>query len=354
EGLDGRLRGPRGPGGQRGQRVRPDPAVRGAAGTRRRVPRPRVLRPRLPVQPVHGAGAGRRGADQGVHQRQVRDHVPAGGQGRRQRRGPTPAVRRADQSHRRRRRGRRRAVELREVRAGPAGSGGRPLSPQGRARLAGAGRGHRGRPAGLIVVSPDVHPGVAGESPTAANIAPMTPRLIVSVSGLRDSVLDDAVDLVEALDRRSVPVALLVAPRRGHEYRLAEDAPTQQWLRHRRGLGDSIVLGGYDEAATRRRRPEFASLGPAEAAARLAAADRLMAEMGLRTRLFAPPRWDASPGCLEALPGAGFRLCASLDGVYDVVRGTVDRGRALSMGEGFLADGWWCRALVAAAGRTAE
>ncbi len=204
------------------------------------------------------------------------------------------------------------------------------------------------------MVSPDVHPGVAGESPTAANIAPMTPRLIVSVSGLRDSVLDDAVDLVEALDRRSVPVSLLVAPRRGHEYRLAEDAPTQQWLRHRRGLGDSIVLGGYDEAATRRRRPEFASLGPAEAAARLAAADRLMAEMGLRTRLFAPPRWDASPGCLEALPGAGFRLCASLDGVYDVVRGTVDRGRALSMGEGFLADGWWCRALVAAAGRTAE
>ena len=187
------------------------------------------------------------------------------------------------------------------------------------------------------MVSPDVHPGVAGESPTAANIAPMTPRLIVSVSGLRDSVLDDAVDLVEALDRRSVPVSLLVAPRRGHEYRLAEDAPTQQWLRHRRGLGDSIVLGGYDEAATR-----------------LAAADRLMAEMGLRTRLFAPPRWDASPGCLEALPGAGFRLCASLDGVYDVVRGTVDRGRALSMGEGFLADGWWCRALVAAAGRTAE
>ena len=181
----------------------------------------------------------------------------------------------------------------------------------------------------------------------------MTPRLIVSVSGLRDTTLDRAVDLVGDLDRRSVPVSLLVAPRRGHEYRLSEDPGTQQWLRHRRGLGDAIVLGGYDEAATRPRRPEFASIGPAEAAVRLTAADRLMADMGLRTRIFAPPRWNASPGCTAALPGAGFRVCADLTGVHDLVRGTSVRGRVLSIGEGFVADAWWCRALVAAAGRTA-
>lgn len=185
-------------------------------------------------------------------------------------------------------------------------------------------------------------------------ITDVTPRLIVSVSGLRDKTLDDAVELVDDLDRRSVPVSLLVAPRRGHEYRLDEDGPTQEWLRHRRGRGDSIVLGGYDEAATRVRRPEFASIGPAEATVRLAAADRLLADMGLRTRLFAPPRWTASPGCLSALPGAGFRVCADVAGIHDVVRGTTERGRVLSMGEGFVADGWWCRALVAAAGRTAE
>ncbi|MDX2356884.1 DUF2334 domain-containing protein [Dietzia sp. PP-33] len=187
---------------------------------------------------------------------------------------------------------------------------------------------------------------------------PVTPRrtsarLIVSVSGLRDSTVDHAVDLVGELERRSVPVSLLVAPRRGREYRMAEDRATQGWLRHRRDRGDAIVLGGYDEAATRPRRPEFASIGPAEAAVRLAAADRMMADMGLRTRVFAPPRWNASPGCLEALPGAGFRLCASLTGVHDVVRGTTERGRALSIGEGFVTDAWWCRALVAAAGRTA-
>lgn len=182
----------------------------------------------------------------------------------------------------------------------------------------------------------------------------MTPRLIVSVSGLRDTTLDDAAALIRELDRRSVPVSLLVAPRRGREYQLVGDEPTQEWLRHRRRQGDAIVLGGYDEAATKRRRPEFASIGPAEAAVRLAAADRLMADMGLRTRLFAPPRWNASPGCLDALPDAGFRICADVSGVHDVVRGTSARGRVLSMGEGFVADGWWCRALVAAAGRTAE
>lgn len=182
---------------------------------------------------------------------------------------------------------------------------------------------------------------------------PATARLIVSVSGLRESTLEGAVDLVGELERRSVPVSLVVAPRRGREYRMTEDRATQGWLRHRRERGDSIVLGGYDEAATRPRRPEFASIGPAEAAVRLAAADRIMADMGLRTRLFAPPRWNASPGCLEALPGAGFRVCASLTGVHDVVRGTTERGRALSIGEGFLADAWWCRALVTAACRTA-
>lgn len=181
----------------------------------------------------------------------------------------------------------------------------------------------------------------------------MSPRLIVSVSGLRDSTLDRAVDLVGDLERRSVPVSLLVAPRRGKTYELTADRGTQEWLRHRRRQGDAIVLGGYDDAATKPRRPEFASISAAEAAVRLAAADRMMADMGLRTRLFVPPRWNASPGCLDALPGSGFRVCADLTHIHDVVRGTSERARALSIGEGFISEAWWCRALVAAAGRTA-
>ncbi len=62
----------------------------------------------------------------------------------------------------------------------------------------------------------------------------MTPRLIVSVSGLRDSTLDQAVDLVGDLERRSVPVSLLVAPRRGQTYQLSAEEGAQEWLRHRR------------------------------------------------------------------------------------------------------------------------
>lgn len=183
--------------------------------------------------------------------------------------------------------------------------------------------------------------------------AASAPTLVVSLSGLRDTTLDGAVALVGELERRSVPVSLLVAPRRGREYQLAADRGTRDWLLDRRRRGDAIVLGGYDEAATRARRPEFAAIGPAEAAVRLTAADRLLADMGLRTRIFAPPRWNASPGCLAALPTAGFRVCADLTGVHDLARGSTRRGRVLSMGEGFIAGGWWCRALVAAAGRTA-
>lgn len=182
----------------------------------------------------------------------------------------------------------------------------------------------------------------------------MGPRVITSVSGIRDTTLDDAIRLVDELEHRGTPVSLLVAPRRGSDYRLSDDEETQSWLRHRRRQGDAIVLNGYDEAATKRRRPEFASISASEAAVRLTAADRMMADLGLRTQLFAPPRWNASPGCLEALPSAGFRVCADLTGIHDVVRATVQRGRVLSMGEGFVADGWWCRAMVAAAARTAR
>ena len=182
----------------------------------------------------------------------------------------------------------------------------------------------------------------------------MSSRLIVSLSGIKDKHVEAADEFLGELDQREIPVSLLVSPRRGEHYRLADDTVTQEWLRHRSAQGDAIVLGGYDEAATKRRRAEFAAIGRSEARVRLTAADRLMSDIGLRTRLFAPPRWNASPGCLEALPQVGFRLCADSAGIYDVARGTYERGRVLSMGEGFVADSLWARALIAAAGRVAK
>lgn len=181
----------------------------------------------------------------------------------------------------------------------------------------------------------------------------MSARLIVSLSGIRDKHLDKCSELVEALDRREIPVSLLVSPRRGEKYRLADDKDTQEWIRARKNAGDAIVLGGYDEAATKRRRAEFATIGRSEAHVRLTAAARLMDGLGLSTPLFAPPRWVASPGAMEALPKVGFRMCADLSGIHDLERGSSERGRMLSLGEGFVADSLWCRAMVAAAGRIA-
>ena len=72
------------------------------------------------------------------------------------------------------------------------------------------------------------------------------------------------------------------------------------------------MLHGYDEAATKKRRGEFATLPAHEANLRLMGADRVLEHLGLRTRLFAAPGWTVSQGTVEALPRNGFRLLAGL------------------------------------------
>ena len=182
----------------------------------------------------------------------------------------------------------------------------------------------------------------------------MAGQLIVSVSGIGASTLPEIVRLTEELDARSVPVSLMVAPRLKGGYRLDEDMPTVDWLSTRRTRGDAIVLHGYDEATTKRRRSEFAVLPAHEANLRLMAADRILDHVGLRTRLFAAPGWSVSPGAVMVLPRNGFRLLAGESGITDLVRGTTVRTRVLGIGEGFLAEPWWCRTLVLSADRTAR
>ncbi|SDC72193.1 DUF2334 domain-containing protein [Rhodococcus tukisamuensis] len=182
----------------------------------------------------------------------------------------------------------------------------------------------------------------------------MTGQLIVSVSGIRVETTELVAGFASEMDSRGVSLSLLVAPRLKDKYRLAKDEPTQQWLRERQEHGDAIVLHGYDQAATKKRRAEFAALREHEATLRLTAADRVMEQTGLRTRAFAPPRWIASPGAVSALVPTGFRLLAGLTAVHDLGRGTVERGRVFGIGEGFRAEPWWCRALVLGAGRTAR
>jgi uncharacterized protein len=179
-------------------------------------------------------------------------------------------------------------------------------------------------------------------------------KLIVSVSGISERTFDDVAAFCEKMDARAVPVSLLVAPRLKGGYRLDRDPHTVEWLADRRSAGDAILLNGYDDAATKKRRGEFATLPAHEANLRLMAADRVLEHLGLRTRLFAPPRWTVSPGAINALPRNGFRMLADLHGITDLVRQTTVRARVLGIGEGFLAEPWWCRMLVLSAERVAR
>lgn len=182
----------------------------------------------------------------------------------------------------------------------------------------------------------------------------MAGQLIVSVSGIGAHTLADVDDFCAQLDARGVPVSLLVAPRLAGGYRLERDPDTVAWLTSRRTGGAAIVLHGFDEAATKRRRGEFATLPAHEANLRLLGADRVLEHLGLRTRLFAAPGWSVSPGTVAALPRNGFRLLAGLYGVTDLTTGRTVPARVLGVGDGFLAESWWCRTLVLAAERTAR
>ncbi|ADG80194.1 Deacetylase OS=Tsukamurella paurometabola (strain ATCC 8368 / DSM / CCUG 35730 / CIP 100753/ JCM 10117 / KCTC 9821 / NBRC 16120 / NCIMB 702349 / NCTC 13040)OX=521096 GN=Tpau_3616 PE=4 SV=1 [Tsukamurella paurometabola] len=182
----------------------------------------------------------------------------------------------------------------------------------------------------------------------------MSSPLYVSVSSLSDSTRREAQRFAEQMDERGVRVSLLVAPRLKGKYRLLDDPATQAFLRERRAAGDAIVLNGYDQAATKRRRAEFSTLGAHEAKLRLAAADRVLEQIGLRTRVFAAPRWNASTGALLALPGAGFRVNLGYTAITDLTTGTEEKARVLGIGDGFLSEPWWCRALLTQSNRIAR
>jgi predicted deacetylase len=175
----------------------------------------------------------------------------------------------------------------------------------------------------------------------------VTGQLIVSVSGIRDDTLSQVRAFTELAATREVPLSFLVAPRLKGGYRLADDAATCAWLRERRSGSDAIVLHGYNQVPSRRRRAEFALLGAHEADLRLLAADRVLEQIGLRTRIFAAPRWNTSPGARSALPGRGFHTNLGFTTIDDMISATSTRARVLGIGDGFSAESWWCRLLVA-------
>ncbi|MFE2754227.1 DUF2334 domain-containing protein [Actinosynnema sp. NPDC059335] len=162
----------------------------------------------------------------------------------------------------------------------------------------------------------------------------MVAELVVSLSGIGPSTLARCADLAAELDRRRVPLSLLLAPRK------AVPGEALDWVRHRVSAGDALVLHGFDHqpdptrrAVSLRRRAEFAALPAHEAGLRLVAARAALERLGLATDLFAPPGWLASPGTVVALRRHRFAVCADMAGVRDLRTGDVRTGRVRVVGE---------------------
>ncbi|WP_309142034.1 MULTISPECIES: DUF2334 domain-containing protein [Actinosynnema] len=168
----------------------------------------------------------------------------------------------------------------------------------------------------------------------------MVARLVVSLSGIGSASVGPSSELAGELDRRGVPLSLLLAPahvRRGEAL---------DWVRSRLDGGDALVQHGFDhrdDPFALRRRAEFAVLPAHEAGLRLVAARAAFARHGLATDVFAPPSWVVSPGALLALARHRFAVCADLAGVRDLrtgrhvesrVRGGGPKGLAAALRRG--------------------
>ncbi|MCZ9310293.1 DUF2334 domain-containing protein [Corynebacterium uberis] len=181
----------------------------------------------------------------------------------------------------------------------------------------------------------------------------MTGRLLVSISSLFDATRPAVATVCSQLADRGVPVSLLVAPHIDGNWHLAKDPATLAFIQDH---ADGMILNGFDQAV-QGRRAEFATLPAHEARLRLAGAVRQMHRLGLDTDMFAPPRWRLSEGTLQVVPQFGFWVVGSTKGVWyrdPAGRWALERGRNLSVGEGFGAPGWWRRNLITAARRGAS
>ncbi|WP_073479544.1 DUF2334 domain-containing protein [Streptoalloteichus hindustanus] len=192
----------------------------------------------------------------------------------------------------------------------------------------------------------------------------MPTRLVVSLSGIAGRTVRRCAELAADLDRRAVPLSLLLTPRPAHGDRTDPGSPALRWVRLRQSVGDALVLhgfahpdrsdGGWVPGARLWRRGEFAALPTHEAGLRLLAARAALERLELSTDCFAPPRWLASPGTRAALRRHGFAVCAEATAVHDLRSGAVHRARVHGVGRGDVAEPWWCWALVLGVARAAR
>ncbi|MEV6232558.1 DUF2334 domain-containing protein [Saccharopolyspora shandongensis] len=184
----------------------------------------------------------------------------------------------------------------------------------------------------------------------------MSTPLVVSLSGLGLRVLDQCAEFAAELDRRQVPLSLLISPRPDHLEARNPQSPLLHWVAERLARRDAISLHGFARLSPglRARLAPAAQLPAHEAGLRLAAASAVLEQVGLRTNSFIPPRWLASPGTVTALQRRGFSVCADAMAVRDLTTGQVHRARIRMLGPGERAEPWWCRALVLGVERAAR
>lgn len=164
----------------------------------------------------------------------------------------------------------------------------------------------------------------------------MHSQLVVSLSGIGPQTLDRCADLAVDLDRRQVPLSLLVVPR--------ELGTAHDWVRSRASLGDAVVLHGLGQ----RRLPAH------EAGLLLSGARVAMETIGLNADTFAPRRCVASPGTLIALRKHRFNRCVDAHAVRDLGTGLATLGRLHALTERSSFGELRSLALVYAAARSAR
>ncbi|PPK67851.1 hypothetical protein CLV40_10681 [Actinokineospora auranticolor] len=179
---------------------------------------------------------------------------------------------------------------------------------------------------------------------------------MVSLAGVDAPSLSRCAALADELDRRAVPLTLLIAPRHA-----GTPAEWVQWVRDRHRNGDDVLMHGFDHTPDPRsltlslgRRAEFATLPAHEAGLRLTAAMSAMERAALPVDGFAPPRWMASAGTVIALQRKGFRLCADLMSIRDLHTGIRVRARVHALAGSERTESWRGFALVRTAIRTAR
>jgi predicted deacetylase len=176
----------------------------------------------------------------------------------------------------------------------------------------------------------------------------MRPSLVVSIHDVAPSTAHAARAWAGELDRRHVPVTLLVVPGPWEGPPLRVDRDLVAWLHERRHRGDEIAQHGWTHravagaspwrrvvaAAAARGCAEFWSLDTREARRRIELGRDVLGRAGLAPIGFTPPGWLASVPTREVLAELGYRYTTTRSAVLDLVTGATHRVPALSQRPG--------------------